>query len=290
MKNLIGVALLLMVPLTPVLAEQPDRPPLTVTYVGNEGFLVESGGKKVLIDALFGGFEADWCVVPPDSIVNLMSTAQPPFDDIDIVAITHAHADHFNPEIGTAHMQNNADGIMICPPQVTDRMASVEGYAEIEDRLRIIPAPGDSAIKISVVGIRIEVLPTLHGVSMRTDTLTGETYDRHRDIQHLEYLIEVNGRKLYHSGDSPQYDYNKDGGRRFNLNQQSVDVAFLQWWGEWSELSRRQKWAREILRPDRIIFMHLRPGRQIPDQPPEQRPAARELIIPVHSMQRWLFE
>ena len=37
-----------------VTAKTP-QPALDVTYIGNEGFLIQAGGKKVLVDALFDG-------------------------------------------------------------------------------------------------------------------------------------------------------------------------------------------------------------------------------------------
>ena len=55
------------------------KPPLTVTYVGNTGFLVQCDGRKVAIDAMFGGWKSSVYDVPSDSIVNLMKSAQPPF-------------------------------------------------------------------------------------------------------------------------------------------------------------------------------------------------------------------
>jgi L-ascorbate metabolism protein UlaG (beta-lactamase superfamily) len=288
MKIMTRTAIFVLVLALSIGAEQPQRPPLTVTYVGNEGFLIESGGKKILIDALFGGFDADWCQVPSDSFVELMSAAQPPFDKIDIIALTHAHVDHFSPEIAVAHLRHNRNGVMICTPQAAAQMDTFEGYSEIKARLRIVPAPGDTAVNLDISGIDIIVLPTHHNVSMRTDTLTDQTYDRFADVQHLEYLINIGGWNLYHSGDSPQYD--TAAAHRFGLDRQAIDIAFLQWWGKWNELSRRQKMARETLKPEWIIFMHLRPGRIIPDQPPEQIPLAREIIVPVQQLDRWVFE
>jgi len=36
-----------------------------VTYVANSGFVISAGGRRVLVDALFGHWESDWCDVPP---------------------------------------------------------------------------------------------------------------------------------------------------------------------------------------------------------------------------------
>ena len=85
-------------------ATPPNRPPLTVTYVANEGFLIACDSHKILIDALFGNFKDDAYYIPSDSTAALMSEAGPPFDNIDLIAVTHAHLDHFTPEIVTAHL------------------------------------------------------------------------------------------------------------------------------------------------------------------------------------------
>ena len=66
----------------------------TVTYVGNSGFLVTIGESKILIDGIFTGFAPEY--IQPAEIKELIANAQPPFDNIDLILVTHAHGDHFN--------------------------------------------------------------------------------------------------------------------------------------------------------------------------------------------------
>ncbi len=285
MKGLVYALLfeLILAPLT--LSDQQNKPPLTVTYVANEGFLVECEGKKILIDALSGGFQATWCQVPPDSVVELMTAAQPPFDSVDLIAVTHAHVDHFNADIVAGHMKHNPLGVLVCTPHTAQKLESSEHYSEIKSRIRIVPAPGDSAVAMELPAIDLLVLPTGHGPYWEKDEITGEVIDRHRNVQHLEFLFAIGGWRLFHCGDASLDDF--DGYRSYDLERENIDVAFLHWWGAWDDTSSSQKLVREVLRPERIFLMHLMPRQALPSQPEQQKPVARQIIIPHQPMQKW---
>lgn len=285
MKALAYVLLLglILAPLTR--AEQQQRPPLTVTYVANEGFMIESEGKKILIDALFGGFTSDWCQVPPDSVVELMTAARPPFDSINLITVTHAHLDHFNADIVAAHMKHNRRGILVCTPHTAQKLEASEYYLEIKSRIRVVPAPGDSAVAMQLSGIDLLVLPTRHGPYWEKDEKTGETINRHRNVQHLEFVFTIGGWKLFHCGDASLDDV--DVYRSYDLDRENIDVAFLHWWGTWDDTDSSQKLVREVIRPEWIFLMHLMPERAPPSQPEQQKPIAREIIVPRQPMQKW---
>ena len=50
----------------------------TITYVGNSGFLVTTGDKKILVDGIFSGFTPEY--KQPAEIQELIINSQPPFD------------------------------------------------------------------------------------------------------------------------------------------------------------------------------------------------------------------
>jgi L-ascorbate metabolism protein UlaG (beta-lactamase superfamily) len=266
-------------------AQQPDKQPLTVTYVGNEGFLIECGGKKILVDALFGGWEADWCQVPPDSVVELMKAARPPFDNVDLIAVTHAHVDHFDADIVAAHMKNNPRGILVCSEQARQKLDSAGHITDIGDRIRVVPPSGDSSIAMQIAGIGLTAFPIPHGAYWETDEKTGEKVNRHRNVQHLGFLFTVGGRTLFHGGDSPLNDFELY--RLSGLDRARIDVAFVEWWCAWNAGGVQQKVVREVIRPDRIIVMHLAPGKELPLQRQEQKPLAREIIVPRQPLEKW---
>ena len=68
---------------------------LKVTYIANEGFLISSKTKKVLIDSIFRKGYGIY-LEPTNDIRKKIETAQPPFDQVNLVMATHSDADHFD--------------------------------------------------------------------------------------------------------------------------------------------------------------------------------------------------
>lgn len=75
-----------------------------ITYISNEGFMVETAGRKILMDALFGGFRGNWCDVPDEETKVKMENAESPYDKTDLVTISHRHSDHFDAGIVMKHL------------------------------------------------------------------------------------------------------------------------------------------------------------------------------------------
>ena len=228
-----------------------------VTYISNEGFLVEIDGKKVLIDALFDEIKGDWCDSPSDSITDLMKNSKPPFDNIDIVAITHKHMDHFNEDIVVQHMLSNRNGIVICPNQVNAILAANPKYQIIKDRIISITPELLADSNIVVSDVSIKVLRLEHSGSMREDPETGEMVNRHQDVENLGYLININGAKIFHCGDTNplnEKEYNT-----FQLNKEEIDIAFVERLFFAFYREKDLEMINKFLNPDNIIIMHIRP-------------------------------
>ncbi len=253
-----------------------DQPaPLTVTYVANTGFLIECGGKKILIDALFGGFEADWCHIPPGSIVDIMTAARPPFDDIDIIAVTHAHTDHFNPRMVMDHLMNNRRGILVCPAQAAQALETDPRYGEVKDRIRIMSPPRDSSAVLTIRGVTVKALGTPHLHSA----------DSQRDVEHMEFLFTVGGRTIFHSGDGEMNDVRRY--QAYGFGEKPIDLAFVCWWDAGERLTFRQKIIHDIIRPKRVILTHMFPNRPPQGNPERQQTVAQEVIVPQSCLQKW---
>jgi len=69
--------------------------PLSVQYLGNEGFLVRAGDDAVILDGLVRGGIPPY-VRLPDAARAGLEAAEPPFDDIDVALASHFHSDHFD--------------------------------------------------------------------------------------------------------------------------------------------------------------------------------------------------
>lgn len=228
-----------------------------VTYISNEGFLVEVNDKKVLIDGLFDNIADDWCDSPSDSIIDLMINSKPPFDGIDIVAITHNHVDHFEESIVVQHMLSNQNGIVICPHQVNAILSANPNYPKIKNRIiPITPEPlTDSIIVVSDVSVNVMRLE--HSGSMRKNPESGEMENIHKDVENLGYLFNLNGAKIFHCGDTNplnEKEYNT-----YQINKEEIDIAFVErlFFAFYKE--NDLKMIKKFLDPDNIIVMHIRP-------------------------------
>jgi len=131
---------------------------MEITYIANDGFLIKASNKKILIDALFGNFESDWCVVPSREIIEKMETSTHPFDQIDVILISHSHVDHFNSEIVLKHLESNKAGILICPEQVRLELEKDKRYEKLSTRVKDITPEfetGNQSIGVEGMGIKV---------------------------------------------------------------------------------------------------------------------------------------
>jgi len=212
---------------------------VTVTFVANEGVLLSSKSGRVLIDALFRSYK-DF-VVPSDSLRQAMESGRPPFDSVNLALATHWHGDHFEPRPVTAFLRANPGAIFLASRQVLDSLARYEPARSLPSR-QLVPStmePGTRR-RLTVNGITIDVLGISHG--------TG----RNRAVQHLGYLVELDGVRLLHLGDSWVED---DTFKSFRLDTTRVDVALVPSW-----LLRNAETRAVIIRdirPRRVMVFHL---------------------------------
>ncbi len=151
-----------------------------VTYVGNAGFLINIGDKKILIDALFKGFEGNYEL--PQEIQEKLTIAQAPFDDVDLILVTHAHGDHIDLDMVRQHMQNNPKAIFASTQQLVDALN------DSTDRwIGFNPTKEKSESKV-ISDISVEAFYLPHGPDAR--------------IINIGFLISVNGITIFQTGDA----------------------------------------------------------------------------------------
>lgn len=255
-----------------------------MTYVGNTGFLVESTHGKIVIDGLLGSRGAEYYDMPADSIVALMRSAKPPFDDIDIIAVTHWHDDHFDASVVAQHMVHAPRSVLLCTRQVADRLAKQPEYAAIERRVTVVDVPIDSVVSFAEAGISVRILSSRHGSYYDVDSV-GRTIDIHGETKNLEYLFSLGERAVFHCGDAAMPDRYRY--RLLGLGHDSIDVAFVQAWSCGELPSFREKLVREGLLPRRISFTHMAPGRAVRLAADSSCPGYRGVIIPTRHLESW---
>ncbi len=214
---------------------------LEITYIANEGVLISSGDKQVLIDGLHREYERGYAFLPPAQREKI-ETAKVPFDQIDLILVSHMHLDHFHAESVGLHLQHNPNARLVSSQQV---VGAVEkhfiGFEAIKSRVTAVtPAMKEN---MSVAGVDFEILRLSHG--------TG----RHAQIQNLGHVIRLGGKKLLHVGDADTAIENFD---KFNLDEEGIDIAFIPIW--FLLYPQGQTIVREHIKPKQIIAVHISPS------------------------------
>jgi L-ascorbate metabolism protein UlaG (beta-lactamase superfamily) len=175
-----------------------------VTYIGNAGFMITVGDKKILVDALYEGNPI------PREVADLLETAQPPFNDVDLILATHIHHDHFHQDTVISHMENNPGAVFVSSPDV---VSLVNQYSNLQDRtipVQVHHRVGEKT-QLVVNEIGVEALFLDHG---------GGTLN-------LGYIITVDGRRLFHAGDMDPDSVSVSQLERLGLPDKQIDIAFV---------------------------------------------------------------
>ena len=174
-----------------------------ITFIGHSSFLLQIGGKNVLVDPVFA---KRLVVLRRQRRPGLLVRELPP---IDLVLITHAHMDHLNlPSLrwvvrATRRLRRLAPEIVV--PRGVEDLVERFGFARVhrmqwwEER--------------QVQGLKVTMTPCKHwGARIFNDTHRG----------YGGYCVADGLTKIYHSGDTAYFDGFKEVGRRLK-----PDVALM---------------------------------------------------------------
>lgn len=181
-----------------------------VTYVGNSGFLITVGDKKVLIDAIFSGFHGIYQL--PLNVQDALIHARPPFDDIDLILATHNHPDHFSASMVQTHMQNNPKAVFVSTNQVTNQIV---GFG---DRVITLGASVGNPVQKVINGIQVEAIYLSHG-----NVASGET-----EVFNQGYVINIDGVTVFHTGDIDASLLSPENLKGYDFPGMNIDIAFIQ--------------------------------------------------------------
>ena len=211
---------------------------LVVHYIANEGFLLESNGKKVLIDALFNTGLGRYAA-PDSALLTRMILGKTPFNNIDYLLITHNHPDHFNDSLVNEFMNNSTRTVMLCPDQVYEQLNSAHNLnPEIIQRIHTITPDSGQAEKQNIDEVTFTVCRTRHS----------DTYE----IENNAYIIDFGGVKAYHSGDSWKESLND--WQSLDLKSENIDLALVN--GFYA--GDGYKLLNEKMSPKQIILIHMK--------------------------------
>jgi L-ascorbate metabolism protein UlaG (beta-lactamase superfamily) len=233
----------------PAIARQASaapRPPgatLEVTYIANEGVLIAAGRTRVLIDGLHRQYRPSYPFLPEPHRERI-ETAQPPFDDIDVVLVSHVHLDHFHPESVMRHLRHNPGATLVSSEQVVGELRALPDFAAVGSRVRMVTPPLKERTAATVGDLSVELLGVGHGT------------ERHASVQNLGHIVRLAGKTLLHIGDASTEDASIF--EAFHLDEAGIDVAFLPVWFLTSEEGAAI--VRQHIKPKQIVAVHMPAG------------------------------
>jgi len=187
---------------------------ITVTYIANCGYLIEMDGYKIIVDGLFKHGHNNHYATPDTSVQKLLVSNLYPFNDLDLILVSHTHEDHFVSDMVSACMLSNPSVHLLCPQQVVDSMIKNESaYSIIKPR--IIECTPDTFISqlVHVGHIEIHACRFAH---------PGEKY---KNVQNIAYLISVNGKSVFHTADIDPSQICKYAGVK--INELNIDIGMI---------------------------------------------------------------
>jgi L-ascorbate metabolism protein UlaG (beta-lactamase superfamily) len=197
----------------PALAEEirsarPGPGALAVWWLGQSGFVVKSRLGTLAVDPYLSEHLTRKYEGTSQPHVRMTACPIRPGElaGLDLVLATHKHSDHMDPGTLPGLLDANPAAVLVVP-------------ASLEDHARSLGLPGDRLAGLEAggaferAGFRVRAVPSAH------EGLDTDARGRHL---YLGYLIEADGRRLYHTGDTVRYD-----GLEAWLGPDRLDATFL---------------------------------------------------------------
>jgi L-ascorbate metabolism protein UlaG (beta-lactamase superfamily) len=133
-----------------------------VVYLGNEAIMVSINNRKILFDPFFHNDFGFYQLVPSEIVAKLHQGIHP-YNSIDMVLISHAHADHFAAQEVLKYMNNQSQVLLVAPQQAIEQLTKLNPSESV--RKRFIPidlALAQQAIKVQHKQIQVEAVRIPH--------------------------------------------------------------------------------------------------------------------------------
>jgi|GEM_PF-546624 len=238
--------------------EGAESLPLDITYVANEGFLIERGDKKILIDALHRN---PWNYPQTgERVFSMILEGKPPFDGIDLSIASHAHQDHMSARMNVDLLVRNPGVAFVSSPEARDSMraAAGAGFDGIAERVVSVDPPWREVARLRRNGVDLELFGVNHAGPGEPPYKT------------LATVIDLGGIRLAHLADE-QSAVNVENFRSVDLAGRGIDVAFAD--RMMLSDSVGQYILRELVKPRYIILMH---------ESEQDLDSARRNLAPIH--------
>ncbi len=201
-----------------------------VTHLGVSGFMVVMGDKKVLFDAFNDAI--------PYSTAHLLTSAQPPFDHVDLILTTHSHNDHFNASQVKEYLKNSPETRFVSTTQAVKLLETELGGPD--RRLTAMDPKAGSPVSQEIDGIQVEAIYMSHGIPPDGN-----------EIYNNAYLVTFNGLTIFHSGDTIEFPKLEP----YHLEEKKIDIGFIVYF-YLTEYPQARSTIEKYIRPKYLLPIH----------------------------------
>lgn len=163
---------------------------IALTYLGQEGFIIKSGYRFILIDGYLSDYVDRHCNT---DVIKWVRKYPVPFfpeelDFIDLVLCSHAHYDHADPDTIRGILKTNCKAKFIIP---VPEIKTLKSYGVPKER--IIGASVKEVIERDFA--KITPIAAAHE----------EFHTENGEYKEVGYLVEASGKRIFHAGDCCDY-------------------------------------------------------------------------------------
>ena len=216
----------------------------TATYLGNEGIMLEHADTKILFDPFFHNTFGTYQAVP-ENIRTPLFTNQAPYEDIDFIFISHAHADHFSSGDLAKFLRAFPNAQLVAPKQAIDALVDLEDAQDITEQMHAIELEyQDKPIHKTLGDIRFDAVRIPHA-----------GWPQRAGISNLVFRVTLNDAiTVVHMGDAdPNDEHFKP--LLSHWDKQKTNTAFPPYWFMTSE--NGQLILKDRIKAEENIGIHV---------------------------------
>jgi L-ascorbate metabolism protein UlaG (beta-lactamase superfamily) len=223
-----------------------------VTYIGNEGFLLQSATNKILIDAVFSDGYGLFAAPSKEVIKNIIGM-ESPFDKINMLMLTHYHKDHCDPELMNEYLSMHRDiPFVTTKPSIVYINGNIFNFILLKKQFYEFTPELNECISTIVNNIPVKVYGLKH-LSFYQDGI-----DMEENMYNVSFLVTMDGINIFHSGDIETNSL-KNYIEKNGLWADTIDVAFL-YFDLFQNGIPDLDYIVNTLNPRYIFLMHIPPS------------------------------
>lgn len=160
-----------------------------VTLIANAGLLLQYGGVTLMLDGIYGRRGHPFSNLKPE-IWDRMLRGEPPFEKIDYLLFSHAHPDHFSPEMTMEFLRHRiVKGVFLPDSHSVVESGLAEYLRESRTPCVMLSSQTDHASYQIEPRISVQAFSTLH------------LDKKFQNIRHFCYLLTFGEKKILFTAD-----------------------------------------------------------------------------------------